>query len=305
MSGFLRGLFRKREALPIQQSAGAGFADLFRPGGVSTLSTRTVVLIGNCIAEGVQVGLSSARTASSPRFVCLPLHLRPMNSPESLREIASADHVFAQQLGAMDWDLLRKTMKPGAVEVQLPDLVFRSPWPFDGESGFSDPAVALKPNARIRHQDGTLGRLRSIEPNKAKRLRLYCNLDFEWAGMIDRVIETQNRFLLRLDEVTETGIGKFILDSNVSTQLFYNSTHPSAIVFEFLCKYVWDALSLATPTPTFTGIDSWREWSVPIHPLVARKLGLLWAEENTRYQYGMLGNPTWKEWVEAYIEEFG
>ena len=305
MSGFLRGLFRKREALHTPQPAGAGFADLFGSGPGSTLNTRTVVLIGNCIAEGIQVGLSSARISEAPRFVCLPLHLCPMNSPESLREIAGADHVFVQQLGAVDWDLLRRTMKPEVVEVQLPDLVFRSPWPFDGEGGFEDPAVAAKPNARIRHQDGTLARLRNIEPNKAKRLRMYRDLDFAWVGMIDRVIETQNRFLHRLDEVTSTGVGKFISENNVSTQLFYNTTHPSATLFDFFCKYVWDTLGLASPHPTFTGIDSWREWAVPIHPLISRKLGLRWADENTRYHYGTLGNPTWTEWVEAYIEEFG
>jgi hypothetical protein len=43
--------------------------------------TSTVAVIGNCIAEGIVDGLSSAKAATSKfRFVAIPLHLRSLES---------------------------------------------------------------------------------------------------------------------------------------------------------------------------------------------------------------------------------
>ena len=270
-------------AQPSPSDGAIGFAELFgsiKPAGGA--ETQDVLFIGNCIAEGVQQGMSSIAGLPGFRFTAMPLHLRAMNHSESLHKIASAGHIFVQQLGAIDWSLLRETKQPTARETQLPDFVFRSPWPFDGEGGFGDPAAVASPHAKIRHQDGTLGRLRALEPEKKKRIQRYSDLDFEWARMIDRTIEAQAKFLAALDENSDTGVGAYILQNFQSEQLFYSSTHPSAAVFQFLCQYAWDRLDLPSDLrsgrPKFSGIDGWRDWSVPVHPLIAKRLGMRWID---------------------------
>ena len=46
-------------------------------------------------------------------------------------------------------------------------------------------------------------------------------------------------------------------------------------------------------------------WSVPVHPGVAKRLGVTWASERTRYHYETMGEITWEEWVRAYITRLG
>ncbi len=72
-----------------------------------------------------------------------------------------------------------------------------------------------------------------------------------------------------------------------------------------LCTHIWRVLGLPGLPEPLSGIDSWRMWSVPVHPGVARRLGVTWAHEETHYHYCTLGDIRWSEWVEHYIEMFG
>jgi hypothetical protein len=55
--------------------------------------------------------------------------------------------------------------------------------------------------------------------------------------------------------------------------------------------------------PTAT-LDHLHRLQVPVHPKVAKDLGVKWVGENTRYQYG--GEKiTWEMYVRRYIEHYG
>ena len=43
---------------------------------------------------------------------------------------------------------------------------------------------------------------------------------------------------------------------------------------------------------------------VPVHPMVARILGVVWADENTRYRWGA-EQVTWESYVRSYIRHYG
>ena len=283
-----------------------GFQQLFGTpaGGIPNLALGDVVIVGNCIAEGIQKGLSSVSLVKGYRFHAIPLHLRSLDNPESKQALGSSTHVFAQQIGAVDWDKLRK-LAPAAEIFQYPDVVLRSHWPFDGSTGFIDDLASSTPDSKFRHQDGTLGRLRQIEPDKKKRIARYRALDFDWAPQIGRVIETQERFLHSIDEGSDIKLGSFVLKNCRENQLFYDPAHPSGIFFQHLCGYVLEKLEPTARPPSASVMDSWRDWSVPVHPAIAVQLGLSWAKESTRYRYATLGEVTWQEWVEAYIDEYG
>jgi hypothetical protein len=161
------------------------------------------------------------------------------------------------------------------------------------------------PDAVIRHPDGALAQLRLTEPNRARRFERYRALDVPAARSVERLGAAQLRFLEAIDRAAPTGLGRFIADRFRHEQLFYNATHPAEPVFQALCAYVWDRLGEPSPLPPLPALDGWKTWSVPVHPEIARRLGVTWATERTRYRYATLGEVTWEQWVWAYIDRLG
>ena len=221
------------------------------------------------------------------------------------KELAEATHVYSQDIGALDQARFRELVPTGARVFHFPDIAYSCAWQFDGANGFTEEAACSDSNAPIHHQDGVLGKLRSIEPDKKRRIRRYRDLDFEWAAGIDRVIEAQERFLVGINDGSDLRLGRFIAERGAERQPSCYCTHPSEFVFQRLCEYCWEQRGLPGEAPIMQGLDSWREWSVPVHPAIARRLGLRWADDTTRYSYGTLGDVTWLQCVGAYVEAFG
>jgi len=265
-----------------------------------------VVIVGGCAAQAIGRGLSSSATACARyRFVDLPVHLRDLHDKASLEFISRASHVFAQLGGGTDVALIEAHAPPGCKIFTFPDVVLRSLWPFDSAYGYADEVAQARTAPAIRHFDGTLARLRKIEPDKKKRIQRYRDLDFPWAGHIKNVAAAQQCFLEKTDTLSPCKMGRFVSRTLRERQLFYNATHPSAAYFQELCTYCWTCLELPDTPGPLKGIDSWRDWSVPVHPGIARYLGVGWATETTRYYYRTMGEMTWDAWVEQYVEMFG
>jgi hypothetical protein len=266
----------------------------------------TVAIIGGCFAQAMTRGLASALAACARyRFVELPVHLTSLHDPASKALIAEAGTIFAQQLPGMDWALLESCKSAGCQVFRFPNVELRSLWPFDCDYGYPDRVAQSMPNRGIWHFDWALARLRTIEPDPKRRLARYRALDFPGAGRADILAEAQRRFLARIDAESDFQIGAFISHYLADWRLFYNASHPSGVLFQALCSYCWQKLDLPGRAQGLTGIDSWREWSVPVHPGIARRLGVTWAHEGMRYSYRGLGEVTWSEWVEKYIDLFG
>ena len=265
---------------------------------------RTVAIIGACLAETLARGLArSPVLAGSFRFVAVPLHVTPLTDPGVQSSLAEASHIFLQT--NMAETAFLRAHAPAAQIVLFPDIVLRCLWPFDAASGYHDEAIPEHPTGIIRHPDGILARLRKVEPDPRRRFELYRALAFDEASTIERQATVQARFLDQIDEETDAGLGAFITQHIRTRPLFYNSTHPSGAVFQALGAFFWRKLEMAGRAPEFTGMDDWKVWSVPVHPGVARRLGVTWATERTRYHYDTLGEVTWEEWVRAYIEHCG
>jgi hypothetical protein len=293
------------EALP-----DGGFETLFgvqgprytdKPTGVGT-----VAIIGNCLAETLAAGLSSSAVLTEAfRFVAIPIHTVKLTDPDVVETIGRASHIFLQSNSAKQRTEIKGLANQDAEIVLFPDIVVRSLWPFDAQNGYADAAVVDTTTAVIRHPDGVLARLRTVEPDKAKRFQLYRDLAFEEARTIARIATAQERFFEQLDLDTEAGLGAFMAAGLREKPLFYNSTHPTPAVFQALAAFVWRKLEMAGRPPNFSNMDTWRSWSVPVHPRVAKLLGLTWATETTRYHYTTLGNVTWEQWARAYIDLLG
>jgi hypothetical protein len=65
-----------------------------------------------------------------------------------------------------------------------------------------------------------------------------------------------------------------------------------------------ELLGIDEPIPLIADLDHLKRQQVPIHPKVARALGITWADEKTLYAHE--GLPvTWEAYIRSYIEHYG
>jgi hypothetical protein len=76
-------------------------------------------------------------------------------------------------------------------------------------------------------------------------------------------------------------------------------------VFNLLLQYVVKSVSVTEPVSLNERYDVMlREPQVPVHPRVARDLGVRWADDRTRYlAHGR--EVSWENYVRSYIEHYG
>ena len=287
-----------------------GWETLFGPLGPrysdKPTGIQTVVIVGGALAETLVAGLStSAVLTDGFRFAAVPADVAATVNQAARDLLAHASFVFLPGSAARQRSDIKALTHIDAEIVVYPDVPLRSPWPFDAQSGYADPAIIDTPTAVMRHPDGVLARLRTVEPDKEKRFELYRDLAFDEARTIVKVAAAQELVLEQLDIDTEAGLGRFMLGAMKQEPLYYDSTHPSAAVLQVLAAFVWRKLDMAGRPPNFGGMDRWKSESLPVHPGVARQLGLTWATAATRYQYSTLGTVTWEQWARAYIDLLG
>jgi len=268
---------------------------------------RNVLVIGNCQAETIRQGFEEAeplrrRFKSKYQFVRLPRHLHE----RGIAELRECDLLLVQDI--RDWDSypLKEEIPAGLEIMPFPLLHFASLWPFDHFNGAGDNEAHDReyPNLTFLYLDGLLGRLRKEIPDKEARFRAYRDLSVE--GIVNhlRLHDFERRRLLAMDQRFGGGIGQFVLDNFRDHQLFYTIAHPNREVLSMLMQRLLHLLGIDEPLPEIAEFDHLNRLQVPIHPRVARDLGVGWANEDTPYVYE--GRPiTWEAYTRAYIEHYG
>lgn len=281
-------------------------ARLALPALVRSARTR-VVVIGNCQAQSVHEALLrakalNARLEASYHFVALQKALHE----QGRRELAAADVLLVQEI--RDWESypLRESIPPEKPIVKFPLLHFASPWPFDHYNGPGDREAHERewPNLTFAYLDGLLGRLRREIPDPEQRFQAYRALAVP--GIVDcaRLHDFERRRLEAMDRRYGFAVGRFILDNFRRRRLFYTTNHPNGAIFALLMQYLVKRVGLDAPYRARAILDHLSRLQVPVHPKVARALGIAWAHEKTRYPYAgrMI---TWEEYVRGYIDHYG
>ena len=264
-----------------------------------------IVVVGNCLAETVAKGLRSLKgTHHDFDVAAWRLHLQPDPSAEVLEHLNRAEHVLVQNISQHHAAKIADLLRPGCKMSLLPNVSMLALWPFDSIHYRPDPVAEKDKNGLIQHGDGLLAQLRESTPNKEERFEIYRTLRVPGL-VIKRRMEIQIEQLLESDASIGCTIGKFIVDNYQNRQLFYNCTHPGAEVYQRFCELSYELLGLPGSCPMIAGLDVWRHASVPVHPVVAKRLGVTWATRETLYDYGGLGMVTWAQFVKAYIDRFG
>jgi hypothetical protein len=280
----------------VQASAGRG------PG-----RRRNVLVIGNCQAASIRLGFERAAPLRSRfkvkyQFVDVPPYLRQ----RSIQELREASLLLVQDIQEWKTYPLKEFIPDGIEIVRFPLLYFASTWPFDRYSGLNDLEAHERewPNLTFSYLDGLLGRLRHQIPDHEARFAAYRDLNIEGIVNYVRLHDFERRRLLRMDDYFGGGIGKYILDSFQTKQLFYTVAHPNGDLLSRLMQRLVELLGIDEPLPFVADLDHLKRQQVPIHPKVARALGITWADEKTLYTHE--GLPiTWEAYIRAYIGHYG
>jgi hypothetical protein len=269
---------------------------------------RRVVIIGNCQSETLRQGFAqlevlNRRFEAKYHFVQLQQNQRDFVA----RDLEQCDILLVQDL--RDWDRfpLRDCVPATAEIIRFPLVGFASPWPFDGWNGPNDRAAHEQeaPNLTFSYLDGLLGRLRKEIPDKEARFHAYRAL--EWPGIVNyrRLHQIEERRLAAADKQFGIAIGDFILANFQKRRLFHTTVRPNWQVFNLLLQYVVKSVSVTEPVSLNERYDVMlREPQVPVHPRVARDLGVRWADDRTRYlAHGR--EVSWENYVRSYIEHYG
>lgn len=269
---------------------------------------RKLVIIGNCQSETLRQGFARIETLNrlfdvKYHFVQLPKNLHEF----AARDLETCDIVLIQDIRLWDEFPLRDHVRPGAEAVRFPLVRFASLWPFDAWNGPGDNEARERegPNLTFPYLDGLLGRLRREIPDREARLQAYRSLELPGIVNYRRLHDMEIRRLEGMDRKFGVAIGAFILENFRNRRIFHTTVRPNWQVFSLLMQSVAASLGVAAPIALDETYDTLlRNPQIPVHPKVARDLGVQWAGEGTRYlNHGL--DVTWEAYIRLYIEHYG
>ena len=269
---------------------------------------RKLVIIGNCQSETLRQGFARIEPLNRMfdvkyHFIQLPKNLHEF----AARDLETCDIVLIQDIRLWDEFPLRDRMRPGADAVRFPLVRFASPWPFDAWNGPGDKEAHDReaPNLTFPYLDGLLGRLRREIPDREERFEAYRSLELPGIVNYRRLHELEIRRLGGMDRKFEFAIGAFILENFQTRRIFHTTVRPNWQVFSLLMQSVAKSVGVTAPIALDETYDtSLRNPQIPVHPKVARDLGVRWADEGTRYLIRGL-DVTWESYIRSYIEHYG
>ncbi len=286
-----------------QAPATAVGAPRLRPPG-----RRNIVIIGNCQSETLRQGFVRSEALNRRfevkyHFVQLPKNLHEF----AARDLERCDILLVQDIRLWDDFPLKDCVRPGAEVLRFPLVRFASLWPFDAWNGPGDRAAHDReaPNLTFPYLDGLLGRLRAEIPEREARFAAYRALEIPGVVNYSRLHQLEIRRLGGIDKQFGIAIGSFVLDNFRSRRLFHTTVRPNWEVFAQLMQFMARLVGVREPIALGESSDAGlRNPQVPVHPKVARDLGVRWADEKTRYlNHGR--EITWERYIRRYIEHYG
>jgi hypothetical protein len=273
---------------------------------VSPQRTR-VLIVGNCQAQTVHEALARSgefddRLDVKYHFVALQQNLHELGKAE----LESSDVLLVQDI--RDWENypLRPYIQDSVRIIKFPLLHFASLWPFDHYNGPGDKEAYERewPNLTFLYHDGLLARLRKEIPDREQRLLAYRTLSVDGIINFTKLHDFEKRRLTAMDKQFGCEIGQFILDHFQRRRLFYTTNHPNGQVLGMLMQYLLRELEIDQGYRPSSTLDHLSRLQVPVHPKVAKALGVTWAKENTKYLYG--GEQiTWETYIRGSIDHYG
>lgn len=283
----------------------------YRPVAVSRPAGRRrtrLVVFGNCQAD-LLAQVFRSELSESFSIVYQSQAIRPQETDIFRRELEAADLLLAQEISDWNESPFAAAVNPKAQVLTFPVLRFASLWPFDASNGPGDSkadAIArLWPGHRFAYHDGLLAKLRKEIPDPEQRLACYASLATRLAADPVRLHNFESRRLAAMDRRHDTTVGAHVLEAFTKRRVFHTTGHPTRETFELLLQGLDKKLGLTSLARGSARIDeSFGHIQVPIHPLIAQRLGVHWIEPATLYRFDSR-QVSWETYVREYIREFG
>lgn len=278
-----------------------------RPSLKTAGNKKRILIFGNC-QGGILANVLRHHSAFSGQFSVkhhsmeLPTNLHEQGK----RDLEQSDILLVQDIREWEQYPLRDHVPETLQTVRYPCVRFASPWPFDAFNGPDDKVARNRdyPNFEFTYFDGMLARLRNEMPDREMRFDAYRDLAVKGAIDPKRLHAFEEKRLQAMDVKFDTGIGAFILENFRKYPVFYTTAHPNGAILRMLLKYIARELGVRRFIWPTRRLDALRNLQIPVHPLVARKLDLKWANETTVYR--VRGEKvTWEDYVRKYISYYG
>ena len=272
---------------------------------VSGVAAR-IVIVGNCQAELLGLGLRAM--LGSPK---LEVHYHFVGHNAKLhdnarRELLECDVLFAQDIADFQTYPLRSEVPDRVTMLRFPMLRLATPWPFDAHNGLRDMLAERREaiDPIFPNLDGVLARLRRDLPDHEARFAAYAALECDGIVDLERMANFESRRLLAMDRQHGCGLGARILEDYRRRQIFHSIGHPGGKLLVGLIRHMCRLAHLRSGWLRSGSMDQLRTIQIPVHPIVAKRLGIKWATRDTRYNFRG-ESLTWEQYTRRYINHFG
>jgi hypothetical protein len=274
--------------------------------------TRSVLIYANCQGEELQrTGHYMPSMAGRVVFKWIPLHLVTPDDWETkytAEYAADAVAVWEQVEGgavSANRAAFHARIPAGCPVVKFPPFTATCLWPFAG----NDPRMANDP-MRYPWPDSIAAALAGEDLSDDALFDLYMRATAERMPDLNRRLRMDVARWKASDAAADVQVADWVERTFRSTRLFYTSGHITAaavahLMKQLLARTAWLAPSLARSAAAETDVLLHRHTgqdfeSVPIHPLVAERLGLRYYDPEATYRWH--GHQwTFRQYILRYI----
>lgn|SRR5690348_12052955 len=199
---------------------------------------------------------------------------------------------------------MRRRLPEGCQIIRFPPLWITTLWPFIG----SDPR--LTDSKRYFWTDTIAVQLVGADLSDDELYAQYMRISTERMPDLDRRLRRDLARWRANDEASDIKLADYVLEGFRKTRLFYTAAHVSAVPLHHILRALIDRTEVINPTE---GLGASLELNVllrhhegddyemvPVHPLVAERVGLDYYDPNERHRY--YGHRwTHKEYILNYI----
>ncbi|WP_022662579.1 WcbI family polysaccharide biosynthesis putative acetyltransferase [Paucidesulfovibrio longus] len=262
------------------------------------------VIYGNCQGTALDIFLRF-----SPEFARLftpCVHSNWQQTPfplEQLEDCALFLYQPTKDRGGLapSTEAMLDALPPHCVRVAFPYVYFNGYWPFHTDSPHTDVGRAF-PKERHYYADSVLDKLAATPLPVERILNIYRNLDFEEEHPAAERLRETLRIQREREERTDIKSADLIEAAYRTEHIFLTVRHPSNTMYlrtsNRLLRLLGlpllpDRVAVAAPSPYNV------PYAHPIHPGLARVLGLEFVTDRTRYNL-------WGDWFdyEAYLRDY-
>lgn len=272
------------------------------------------MIYGNCQAEFLGLLLSHVPSLTSRfSFVVVPYNVEPgaplpAIAPEIDRAVLLWEQ-YNERAGVTLRDRMRERLPGDCRVMRYPALVMTSFWPFIQKDRRSQPEPGY-PWGRYPLGDRVAAEVADLGLPPGRAFERYMELSVEKMPDVRQLLARDRTVLAQRDDACEVTIGDYVTENLQSTYQFWARAHlATPVISELLVRLLERSRNVLGDLSEVTRRElraagalypGQGEFQLPIHPLVIERLGLRFADANTKYLW--FGNWwTFEEQMTRYI----